>query len=502
MRVLLDTNILIHREASKIYINEIGVLFNWLDKLGHEKWVHHLSIKEIENYQDEEIVKTMKVKLQNYNLHKFDSEESPEIIKIRKNDKNLNDEIDTSILKEIYSGKFDILITQDKKLFRKSKELGVHTKVFNIETFLGIVSREYPELTDYKVLSVRKDYFGNINLNDSFFDSFKIDYEEFENWFKRKAETEAYICETDGNIRAFLFLKYENESENYLNVEPKFIRKKRLKIGTFKVESTGFKLGERFLKIIFDNALNYDVDEIYVTIFDKREEQRFLIDLLEEWGFIYWGTKTTINGVENVYIRKLKQEINFENPKLTYPMISLKSRKFLVPIYPDYHTSLMPDSILNNESPKNFIENEPYRNAIKKVYVSRSINRGLNKGDLIVFYRTGGLYKSVITTIGIIEGIEQNIQNEASFLYLCRKRAVLSTKELKEFWNYNLNSRPFVVNFLQVYSFPNRINMMRLIELGIIRDVNSAPRGFEIISNDSFNTILKETNTNENFIID
>ena len=49
MRVLLDTNILIHREASKVYINEIGVLFNWLDKLGHEKWVHHLSIKENEN---------------------------------------------------------------------------------------------------------------------------------------------------------------------------------------------------------------------------------------------------------------------------------------------------------------------------------------------------------------------------------------------------------------------------------------------------------------------
>ena len=107
-----------------------------------------------------------------------------------------------------------------------------------------------------------------------------------------------------------------------------------------------------------------------------------------------------------------------------------------------------------------------------------------------------------MTTIGIIEGVEQNLPNEATFLYLCRKRAVLSTKELKEFWNYNHNSRPFVVNFLQVYSFPNRINMKRLIELGVIKDVNSAPRGFEIISDELFNTILKETNTNENFIID
>jgi len=31
----------------------------------------------------------------------------------------------------------------------------------------------------------------------------------------------------------------------------------------------GFRLGERFLKIIFDNALKQKVEEIYVTIFEK-----------------------------------------------------------------------------------------------------------------------------------------------------------------------------------------------------------------------------------------
>ncbi|MCH5689826.1 hypothetical protein LWM68_39730 [Niabella sp. W65] len=55
--------------------------------------------------------------------------------------------------------------------------------------------------------------------------------------------------------------------------------------------STGYKLGERFLKIIFDNAIANMVDEIYVTIFDKRDEQIRLIALLEEWGFKYWGRK-------------------------------------------------------------------------------------------------------------------------------------------------------------------------------------------------------------------
>ena len=76
-----------------------------------------------------------------------------------------------------------------------------------------------------------------------------------------------------GEYAVFLYLKIEEKDENYNNITPMFIPKRRLKIGTFKVTSTGYKLGERFLKIIFDNALNYGVDEIYVTIFDKRDEQ-------------------------------------------------------------------------------------------------------------------------------------------------------------------------------------------------------------------------------------
>jgi hypothetical protein len=37
MRVLLDTNILIHREAATVVRADIGKLFFWLDKLKYEK---------------------------------------------------------------------------------------------------------------------------------------------------------------------------------------------------------------------------------------------------------------------------------------------------------------------------------------------------------------------------------------------------------------------------------------------------------------------------------
>ena len=506
MRILLDTNIIIHREASRVFNQDIGTLFNWIDKLHFEKCVHPLSIEEISDYQDKDIVNTMKVKIDNYNLLKTISPECESIQNIRKRDKNRNDYIDTSLLKEVFNGRVDYLITEDRGIHRKANELNISEKVYKIDSFLEKLVAENPDLKEYKVLSVKKEYFGNINIKDEFFQSFIGDYNEFENWFNKKADKISYVCITDELIRAFLYLKVENEDEPYADITPNFSPKKRLKIGTFKVTSTGYKLGERFLKIIFDNALSYKVDEIYVTIFDKRDEQKRLIRLLEDWGFKYWGEKVSENGIESVLVRDFTPNFDISNPKLTYPFISRNNQNLIVPIYPQYHTELLPDSVLNNESPNDFIENEPHRNAIKKVYVSRSFNRNMKKGDLILFYRTGGYHKSVITTIGIVDDIHNNIRSEKQFIDLCRKRSVFDDNELKRHWNYKFPNgkwvAPFIVNFLYIYTFPKRLNMAKLIELGVIADVNSAPRGFEPISKEKFNIIIKESNTDENYFID
>lgn len=85
---------------------------------------------------------------------------------------------------------------------------------------------------------------------------------------------------------------------------------------------------------------------------------------------------------------------------------------------------------------------------------------------------------------------------------LCRKRTVFTDEELKSHWEYSPYNRPFVVNFLYAYSFPHRLNMKRLIELGIIKDIESAPRGFERLTNDQFNVIILETGSNESIIVD
>ncbi|MCW3168479.1 hypothetical protein OMO38_08060 [Chryseobacterium sp. 09-1422] len=501
MRILLDTNIIVHREASKIYNQDIGLLFNWLDKMHFEKCVHPVSVDEISTYQDADVVNTMKVKIANYNVLKTISQDSDAIKSLRLNDKSTNDSNDTSILNELASGRVNYLITEDKGIHRKAKVLGIADKVYKIDSFIEKLVFENPDLSDYKVLSVKKEYFGNIDLNDQFFNSFKEDYAEFESWFNSKSDKESYVCLVEGKVKAFLFLKVENANENYADITPAFESKKRLKIGTFKVTSTGYKLGERFLKVIFDNALANNVDEIYVTIFEKREEQQRLVSLLDEWGFKKWGIKSTKNGVESVFVRDFSRSIT-SNPRECFPYIDRNSRIFINPIWPDYHTELFPDSILNNESPQDYVENEPHRNALKKVYISRSYTRNLRSGDIILFYRTGGKYAGVISTIGVVENTILSIANEEEFVRLCRKRSVFDDDELKKWWNYNKNNRPFIVNFLYVDSLPKpKVNLLRLIELGVIKSINDVPRGFVQIEKSKFEEFLKEARANESYIV-
>lgn len=505
MRILLDTNIIIHREANRIINPDIGLLFQWFDKIKATKIVHPLTIHEISGHKDQKIVETMKIKIGNYFELKTESEDTSPILEIRKNDRTQNDNIDTSLVKELYNGCVDIIVTEDRGIHKKATALGVGEKVFTIDSFIDKVTAENPKLITYKTLSVKTEYFGKVKLSDSFFDSFKQDYAKFEKWFKLKSDETSYICFADKNIGAFLYLKVEDKDEAYGNITPQFPEKKRLKIGTFKVTSTGYRLGERFLKIIFDNAINNKVDEIYVTIFEKTDEQKRLIGLLEDWGFKYWGEKNTADGTEKVLVRDFSPNFDTSNPKLNYPFISRNNQNLLLPIYPQYHTELLPDSVLNNESPEDYIENEPHRNAIQKVYVSRSYNRNVKKGDLILFYRTGGYHKSVITTIGVIDSVIKDIKDEAHFIELCRKRSVFDDVELKRHWNYSTYGkwiRPFIINFLYIYTFPTRLNMAKLIELGIFEGVHSAPRGFEPINLNNFNKIIKESNTDEGYFID
>lgn len=327
MKILLDTNIIIHRESSRILIEEIGILFNWIDKLKYQKCVHPVTILEINKLKQNDLRNTFNIKLEAYNVLNTQAPLHENIQSISDDfDTNENDRNDTMLLNEVYVDRVDYLITEDRKIGKKAEKLKILDRVFTIDAFLEKVIAENPPLATYKVLSVQKEFFGNIDIDDSFFETFKKDYIGFEKWFNKKSEETTYICKSDEGIAAFLYLKIEDKNESYYDICPLFEPKRRLKIGTLKVTLNGYKLGERFIKIIFDNAFRLKVDEIYVTLFNKRIGQQRLINLLEDFGFRLHGSKGESN--ELVYVRKLKDRINLKNPRLIYPLYSTRTRTF------------------------------------------------------------------------------------------------------------------------------------------------------------------------------
>ncbi len=174
-----------------------------------------------------------------------------------------------------------------------------------------------------------------------------------------------------------------------------------------------------------------------------------------------------------MYVRKFTKTADRKNPRITFPWISTEGSVYTIPIRPEYHTELFPDSILRTESPDDFIENEPHRNAISKVYVSHSLERNLISGDVIVFYRSGGIYKGVGTTVGIVETVVRDILDANHLIQICKRRTVLSDEELQKYWNRFPRNRPFVINFLYAYSFKKRITLKELLDKKILPNMEA-----------------------------
>jgi hypothetical protein len=127
---------------------------------------------------------------------------------------------------------------------------------------------------------LEQQQFSKIDLDNPFFDSLKQDYKEFTDWFLKKANLgeQAYVFYSKPEIiDGFLYLKIENEElRDVIPIKP---AKARLKLGTLKINAHGTKLGERFIKKVFDHLIVNDLDEVYVTVFDHHTG---LIKLLEK----------------------------------------------------------------------------------------------------------------------------------------------------------------------------------------------------------------------------
>lgn len=340
--------------------------------------------------------------------------------------------------------------------------------------------------------------FADIDLNDVFFDSLKKDYPGFDIWFEKKSKdgSKAYVQYTNRTLQAFLYLKNES-GEALTDVSPTRPACNRMKVGTFKIDAHNTKLGERFVKKIMDAALYMKADEVYVTIYPKHEG---LIRILQRYGFNEEGRK----GDELVLVKNMK--VLTGDILKDYPLLkTIGKRKFLLSIYPKYHTKMFPDSILQNEEGTKYelIKDVAHTNSIHKVYVTSMTDAAqLQSGDLVAIYRTKdeagpARYRSVITSICQIEEVKSNrdFKNVEEFLAYANYYSIFDTNELKQWFG----KKDFTV-----LKMTYNIALTKRVTNGyLVDELKMTPDywGFFQLTDEQFDAILKKGEIDESIIV-
>jgi len=350
------------------------------------------------------------------------------------------------------------------------------------------------------VETLRLTRFEDVDLADSFFDSLKQQYAEFPVWFAKKANEPVYIVDRDGgpHIRGFLYLKVENGSLD--DVSPPLPPARRLKVGTLKIVAHGTKLGERVIKKIFDYALREKVEEIYVTVFDTHAS---LIGLFKKYGFQGRGEKVTPNGVEMVLVRSMTTKTG--DICKDFPFIHVAGRKFwLLAIYPDYHSNLLPDSLLKTET-QDILEDVSHTNTIHKVYIAKLALTRMRKGDIVVIYRTTDIpgrarFRSVATSVCVIEEMrsKKDFAGVADFLKFAQPHSVFTEEELRD-W-HGSGDRLYAAKMTYNLALPKRPNRDVLLDkVGI----SEQPRwDLRELTRTQFNTIMELGQADESIVVD
>ncbi len=491
-RYLFDTNTIIERESSNNISSEVTLAYASIEKLNGKKLIHEKTIEEISRYCDRKKRDNILGKLNAYHKLISSNETADEFKKVccrfSQDESSIND---NEILKQVYNNNVDFLITSDQTIIRKAEMLYIDDQVYTPNAYLRKVEIDNPKLIEYDVLSIELVSIGLLDINDNFFDSLREDYGvfEFNNWLKKKSNEMAYVFRNKTELQGFLYLKTENEEENYSYFIPPFKPGKRLKVGTFKIAQSGLRLGERFLKIIFDNALKRNVDEVYVTMFEnKRQEVTYLKSMMEEWGFVK-KAKNCANG-EVVLVKNMRDYDYSKSPKYNYPLLMKKPNHMFLPIVSQYHTKLFPDLYLKNEKIKIYDE-VACRYAIEKIYVCGWSNVNAKSGDIICIYRIGDYYKtytSVVSGIGILQEVKYP-SNETDFINECKNKSVFSEDELRSFFRNGRYRTIIKVLFLE--GFGNKVILKDLYDNGIIEEGGPGPRINTFISEESFNKLKK-----------
>ncbi len=456
-RILIGTDLLLAYLLNSDYSEGITIMFRWMRKTSALKMIDKGSIAILTNF----INISAFSRLRGFEVINTIPKMSTPLQVLSKNSSMSSHDtrallLQLNLLKLEY---VDLLITENQFTHQLATLLNIDDRVLKIEEYLEICVSEHRNMDEMRSVVLKEVAFGSLSLDDSFFRTFIDEYKPYYfEWFKKKAFDPVYVArDKDGRIRALLKLKIESESENFKDILPVLPSVRWLKICSLKVDYSGQKLGERFMRIIFDKSLTEKVDGIYITIFANSPQRKRLIGMIQMWGFEFWGMK---NHKEEVYVRDMRKREMLGGVSL-YPFSRKSLPSYILPVEANFADLLVPVSKDRN----NLIDYEPFKNAIKKVLVLENSNVMIPVGATLFFYRKGkNEEESGFIASGIVDGLFHSFDSEKDFLARCKKRSILSLDALHDYWT-RFDGAPMVINFLHNYSFDkNEISQDRLTQ--------------------------------------
>lgn len=435
MDVLVDTNILIHRESDTIVREDLRILERSINEEGHRILAHPASIAEIRQDPDSERRESAESRVETYAELSFPPSPSPDNPfrdHVPEAPEDSNDRIDNMLLFAVYEGAVDFLITQDKGIHTKALYLEIEDRVFNIEDGIEYFVENEPSIR--APASIERTEFSELDLEDPIFDSLKEEYPEFVSWAESHPDRPAWVNYTDDDTIGAVMVIKPRETER-IGTSPTLDRKSRVKISTLKVaqERWGSKVGELLLSIAIREAINLDIDEVYLTHYI--EEEDYLVEMIESWGFE--NVSSTSDG-EAIFLKRLTPPFGvhpspIEMTNKYYPSFVDNDdiSKFIVPIIPKYHNKLF-TSYQWRDIPLEEFEGEflSEGNAIQKAYLSNSNTRKVGAGDLLLFYRSRD--DSQVTSLGVCTQVFYGLDDPDEISRIVGKRSVFSKKEIEE----------------------------------------------------------------------
>lgn len=489
MRFLLDTNILIPLEQSQQTLESSLANFVRLSHAnGHELLYHPATESDISRDTDKARRLQTLERLRQYS-RLDDTPPCP----WNEGLISPNDKADNDILYAIYCEAAHALVTEDHGIHRKAKEIGLGDRVYYIQTADDWLRRLHEHV------AVQLPNIENVSLYSlvpllasTFFDSLRIAYSPFDDWFRTKARNgvKAWIVqETQHTLGAICI--YDIQTNERVTENGLVLSGSALKLSTFKVGETmrGKKIGELFLKAAFRYATANHHENIFIH--GELDKHSFLFDLLEDFGFEAVGTHPGSTGRDVVYLKRHpvappdnNQIEPFDYLRMYFPHFQQGAnvKKYIIPIQPEFHEVLFPDyeSEADRQMPL-FEQVNSVGNAIKLAYLCHAQTKQMLAGDVILFYRSGD--EKAITSIGVVEEY-QMLDDPMIIAQMVSRRTVYSMDQIKQMAQKSTK----VMLFRLISHFDKSINFKWLKNNGV---VNGSIQSIQSINNEAFERVLE-----------